>query len=344
MNNLNDDELMRVAMGDLDDKPSPPEPKPQQHPQPPIPPNKNSSKLPIIVSVVIIILAIIVGIGIHYIKNNPENDNSDYNGYTDYSEPIMDDNSESAIDKVTIDPFSFINNIVVDTSNNDYWFNVNQKYHETINGVDVAFSGADKTFYNSEDNSFGLQFTAANGEQLGPFQYSCDISNYMETGIVTVTIETDIDLLESNGIYIESTTFEANTIECHYVKDASEVSDADFNTMKEYADLDYLSQNSEAKYFGTYFGYNSSGDSTTGDGDMFTREIGEKAFNVLKFTYVDNGYYECDTLYNLKITDDGRICNLEEVENQISYSFTYESVSELENTLNEVWPTMYKVD
>lgn len=334
MSNL-DDELKKAAMGDLDNPQVPNSPQTN-------PPRKSKfGKLPVILSIVIILLAIIIGVIIYCFNNNSESKNSDYNDM-DYSESVMDGDTDSKPDTVNIDPFAFINSVVIDPSNNSYWFDLNQKYHETIGGVEIAFSGEDKTFFSPED-SFGLQFTAANGEQLDTL-YSCDISNYMEDGTVTVTMEYDKDFFASNGINIESATFNPKTMECHYVDDADKVSDTDFNAMKEYADRDFLSQCPEYTYYGTYFGYNPSGDSVSGDGDMFTMSVSEKAFNVFKFTYVDNGYYECDTLYNLKITDDGRICNLEEVKQQEGNSFPYEGLKDLENTLKKAWPSFYKID
>jgi hypothetical protein len=421
MNNLNDDELMKAAMGDFDDVKTPPQPNdpPQPHkpPVPPTPPitNKNKSKaLPVaIIAIVVVVIALIavfaskggisasgkINVG-DYINQNVEL--SGYDGYgtltdrdvfdydkfindvlADYSqnmnEDFTDGNINVNLDKtsdlsngdnvnvsiyvnleslnsygfnkkivgdeeynftctigglnepVTINPFDMIDTVIVDVTDNKCYLEKNENYNENVDGFTVRYYGDDGD----------LQIVNSENNVVGTISYYTDLGIYNSTGKVRLTLSCeDENTYISSGVKISPIIYEADAITCNFVNDLSQISDEDFEKMKNIAIDEFTTMYPLANYECTYFGYDKAGEGNKNWG------WDDGHFNQLKFafSYVESGttYYECVNFYDLKVSENGTICNYDEVNPETGSSV--ETISELEEDQNEKWQVFTKVE
>lgn len=349
-----DDELMKAATGDLDDIQTPNQPN--QTPPNKISPTQtpliqNTKKctkkwLWIIVAIAVIIAVVIIGIFIHNSKNDAYSVN---NQSSDYSEDTSNDATQEI---VTINPFEAIDKVILDKSDEEerILLKMNSDYKVTNSNFSIEYVGTDDGYETEQDNYLSVK--NANDIEIAALYFRCDSDTYVSTGKVTVHIYDDD--YGDNGHYIEdeylelglqfsSTEYKTEPIHCDYASSADDISSDILDKMKDNATEIVKADYPLATLQKTYFGYDEYGkgnytyNGIEGWHGGYTNEV-KIAFS---FTEGGHNYVVCINFYNLKITDDGEICNLNTIEPEIGGKV--KSFSELEEDQNENWKTFYEL-
>lgn len=265
---------------------------------------KGKSKIKLIIGIlaVIIVLAVVVSV----VKSSNQSNNtpqlaSEAYPYDESDEYNTDDESDST-ENYTIDPYEIIQDVIVDINDNKYYIKLDTSYNKTVDGVQLTYRGGSDPFSDNEYNTNGLYATLPNGDDID-ILFDVDISNFNSTGEVTVTPS------ENSLTYTEpSVTYKAST--CDYLSDAGMINDNDYNTMKKYALKVYAEASDKSmggKFYKTYFHMWDENNIS------YDKQVGGCLEFMFSYTHNGTKYYQAVGFNQLKITEDGEICNFEYV-------------------------------
>lgn len=335
-----DDELLKAATGDLEDAPMPHEPN--QLPQPP----QKSNKAPwiiVVIAIAIVIAIIIICASIH--GNNKSDENSENNQYPNYYEST---HSEEIQETITINPFDVIEKVIIDTTDDNVYVKMNPNYKVTNSNFSIEYVGTDNGYKEADYDNY-LSVKNATGSEIAKLYFRCNLDTYISTEKVLVGVYDDFgdshyieDEYSTLGLQFSPTEYKIDAIECHYVSSSNDISADILDEMKKKATETMKEQYPLATLQKTYFGYDDYGkgnyiyNGIEGWHGGYTNEV------KIAFSYTEDGhnYVACVNFYNLKIADDGEICNYNEITPEIGGEV--ESFSALEEDQNENWGEFYE--
>lgn len=250
----------------------------------------------------------------------------------------------------TVDPFKVVKSMIFDETSDKCYFEIDTSYNEEIDGVKLAYSGESHTYSDTVE----VKVTNQSGEDLFTYSLSYNFDTFVSTGKVKVYVKNpgysedgqeqapDEKMYQDNGVVFSSVNKEYDAIKCNFVKKADEISEEDYKAFEEAATEDVRNTYPLAKLERVYWGYDGNG-----DGGNFIGGTSGGHFNHIRFAYSYNvnGYNNiaCVNYYDLKITEDGKICNFEECLKNSGGGDAIESLEEIEENVPDLWTEFYKV-
>lgn len=224
-------------------------------------------------------------------------------------------------DAVKIDPFEMVKNIVYDKTDNTCHFDMDTAYNKDFNGYSARY-------YDNGD----LQIVDSQGEKIAVVHYEYDEGAFESTKKITISTDCKQDSYSEKGIIIDPVSKEIEPITCDFLTKGSELSEKDFNTLKNRAITEFNEVHPDSKYIKAYFGYDKSGN---GNGSFWTSGHYNQIKYLFSYSENDNMVYQCLSFYDVKLISDGALLNPENLESSIGTGSV--SIEELENDQKENW-------